>query len=105
MKELIEALQLLLALIPKDSYHQEFPTHCEHDVLYVYGVDWKKAKFDDVKKIIKLGFIPGWDENLSFIDDLFGDEFDWDKLTEEQWKRILEEEIDDCCFSYKYGSC
>ena len=104
MKDLIEALQLLQTLMKNPN--EEFPTQCCHDVLYVWGVDWNKAKFSDVQRLVKLGFYPGWDENSSFLDDLFGtDCFDWDEVTEEQWKVILEYELDDCCYSYRYGSC
>lgn len=105
MKDLIEALQILLTLIPEDSFHQNYPTHCEHDILYVYGIDWNKAKFNDVHKIIKFGFYPGNDNNQDYIYELLGDDFDWDKLTEEQWSQIDKEYLDDCCYSYTYGSC
>lgn len=103
MKDLIEALQILSTLIL--SQFQDYPTYCEHEVLYVYGIDWNKAKFSDVKRLIKLGFYPGFDEDLSFLYELFGNNFDWDELTEEQWNNIEKEFLHTCSYSYKYGSC
>jgi len=57
MKDLIEALTILL------KYgNPQFPTHCEHDELYV-DIDSKKVTEDDKKRLDELGFFPS--ENLS----------------------------------------
>jgi len=50
MKDLIEALQILLKYDDPD-----FPTGCEHDILRVY-VDPVKVSHADVKKLKELGF-------------------------------------------------
>lgn len=50
MNELIEALQIMA------KYDQpKFPTHCEHDVLYV-AVDPALVSKEDIKKLDDLGF-------------------------------------------------
>jgi hypothetical protein len=50
MKQLIEALQILLKY--KDD---EFPTGCEHDEFYVY-VDPDLVSVEDTKRLEELGF-------------------------------------------------
>jgi hypothetical protein len=59
MEELIEALKILL----KYSDRGEWPTHCEHDVLYVYdGIDVNHINKDELKRLDELGF--SWDKEL-----------------------------------------
>ena len=72
MDQLIEALQIFL------KYgNPSHPTHCEHDILYVYpGVTAAEMWDDDVEQLEQLGFTP---------DDEFGNEGAWS--------------------SFKYGSC
>lgn len=56
MEKLIEALQIFLKYD-----NQQFPTHCEHDVLWIcgnYDVDTMDSK--DVEKLSELGFF--WSE-------------------------------------------
>lgn len=56
MKDLIEALTILAKYAdPQDRY----PTHCEHDVLYVKGPSRQKIREDDAKRIHALSF--SWD--------------------------------------------
>lgn len=51
MKALIEALQIFL------KYgNPTFPTHCEHDVLAIVGIDPAEVSIEDTKKLDDLGF-------------------------------------------------
>ena len=43
------------------------PCQCSHDVLYIWGVDFTRMKSEDVKKIVELGFYPGF-EDCDFIE-------------------------------------
>jgi hypothetical protein len=53
MEKLIEALQIFL------KYgNPEYPTHCEHDVLYVYYVKPQDVSEEDIAKLDELGFHP-----------------------------------------------
>ena len=57
MKNLIKALQIFL------KYGDEsYPTHCEHDTLYVHGYNKDDMSEADVKELDELGFI--WDEDM-----------------------------------------
>lgn len=102
MKELIEALQIMLRYF-KDA-DEKFPTHCEHDILYVWGVDFDKIPLEDVLRLYELGFIPGGDYDCEAIDEVIGEENDFKDMTAEQWNEI-KGNIDECFRSYKYGSC
>ncbi len=51
MKDLIEALQILLKYGNPD-----WPTHCEHDILYIIGIDPNIVSDIDKKKLEELGF-------------------------------------------------
>lgn len=51
MKDLIEALQILLKYGDPEN-----PTHCEHDVLAICGIDPKSVSKADKKRLDKLGF-------------------------------------------------
>lgn len=70
MKDLIEALQILLKYSdPSDK----FPTHCEHDILYIgAGIDdLSKISKEDIDRLDELGII--WsDEHEGFISFRFG---------------------------------
>lgn len=94
MEELIRALNIFSKYM-KNDYHREFPTHCEHDVLYVCGVDLERMDVDTVQKLIDLGFNPGSTEDTDYY---------WDNFTQEEWE-IRRENLTDCFHSYKYGSC
>lgn len=51
MKTLIEALQIFL------KYgNPAYPTHCEHDVLTIMGIDPEAVSAEDTKKLDELGF-------------------------------------------------
>jgi len=68
MKDLIEALQILLKYANDDRN----PTHCEHDQLYVgCGIELKKVTKEDINRLDELGFF--WsDEDEGFISFRFG---------------------------------
>lgn len=65
MSKLIEALQIFL------KYEDPaFPTHCEHDVLYVQ-IDPQKVSTEDLLKLYSLGFFPN-DDNTGFSSHKYG---------------------------------
>lgn len=66
MKNLIEALQIFL------KYgNPNFPTHCEHDELWVYGYDVMEINGEDVERLEKLGFV--WNEDYEgFVSSRYG---------------------------------
>ena len=102
MKELIEALQFILPFMKNpDAYA---PCQCAHDVLYIWGVDLPKMTAEDVKKLNDMGFNPGFDEEV-YIEECFGDEdYCWDDITDEIWDK-MKENLSDCLYSFRYGSC
>lgn len=54
MKDLIEALHILLKYgNPRN------PTHCEHDILTIVGIEPKNVSEEDKEKLEKLGFFVG----------------------------------------------
>jgi hypothetical protein len=58
MKDLIEALTIFLKY-----KNEQWPTHCEHDVLYVVGIGFDEVSEEDRKRLDELGFIgdeDGW---------------------------------------------
>ena len=68
MKDLIEALQILLKYANDDRN----PTHCEHDQLYIgCGIELEKVTKEDIDKLDELGFF--WsEESEGFISFRFG---------------------------------
>lgn len=51
MEDLIKALQIFL------KYgNPKYPTHCEHDVLYIHGIDPEIISEEDKKTLDELGF-------------------------------------------------
>lgn len=54
MKDLIEALNIFL----KYGDHRN-PTHCEHDILTIAGIDPDEVSEDDKKRLEQLGFFVG----------------------------------------------
>lgn len=51
MDELIEALQIF-----RKYGNPNYPTHCEHDTLYICGIDPEDVSVEDIKKLDELGF-------------------------------------------------
>jgi len=52
MKKLIEALQIFLKYGNPDC-----PTHCEHDVMYICGINPADVSDEDKSKLEELGFL------------------------------------------------
>lgn len=51
MEDLVKALQIFL------KYgNPEYPTHCEHDILYVCGIEPSDVSDEDKASLDKLGF-------------------------------------------------
>lgn len=94
MEKLIKALTILSKYMESD-YARNFPTSCEHDVLYVCSVDLKKMDAGVVKELIDLGFNPGFD---------YDTHYNWDNFTQEDWENRWPN-LTTCFHSYKYGSC
>jgi hypothetical protein len=65
MEKLIEALQILLKYD-----NPKYPTHCEHDVLYI-NVDNYNVSNDDKARLEALGVIEN-DENGKFMSFRYG---------------------------------
>ena len=54
VKDLIEALNIFL------KYHNpSYPTHCEHDVMFICGIDPDLVSDEDKEQLEKLGFFVG----------------------------------------------
>lgn len=101
MKDLIEALQIMMRyMVDADN---QWPTQCEHDVLYVWGFDMKRIPFEDVMRLMDLSFLPGF-EDYSVFEEVMGDDYNCDKMTEEQWNQIRGN-IHGCFYSFRFGSC
>ena len=59
MKELIEALTIFAKYMSEDN---KYPTACEHDILYICGLE-REISEEDAKRLEELGFFPnddGW---------------------------------------------
>jgi hypothetical protein len=65
MDDLIEALQIM-----RKYANPKFPTHCEHDIMYV-AVDPNLVSKEDLVKLVELGFDPAFDDNM-FYSSLYG---------------------------------
>lgn len=103
MKKLIEALQFISQFMSDPDC--EYPTACEHDDFYVWGVDLTKMSYQDVRYLIDTcEFMPGMDDEFGTVLECVGEDGGWDDLTEEAWFR-LRDELSNCVHSYKYGSC
>jgi uncharacterized protein (DUF1919 family) len=58
MKDLIEALTILAKYM---DLEEKWPTHCEHDVLYVCNINEEDVSEEDMKRLDELGFFPSDD--------------------------------------------
>jgi len=66
MEDLIKAFQIFF------KYSQEkFPTHCEHDVMYVQ-VDPNDVSEEDIKELDELGFNADYEDLNNFYSYRFG---------------------------------
>lgn len=97
MKDLIAALLILQDCL-KDQ-DNKWPTACEHDVLYVCGVNLNLITADMLHQLDKLGFLPGSDEDVDIMDQL-----DFSTIDQETWDSI-KDDLTDCFRSYRFGSC
>ncbi len=59
MKDFIEALTILMKYVKEDDYAYKYPTHCEHDILYIPGVDYDSVSEEDRKRLSELSFEKG----------------------------------------------
>lgn len=66
MEDLIKALQIFAKYTDSD-----YPTHCEHDTLYVL-VDPEDVSEEDMEKLEELHFIPDCEYPYMFISYMFG---------------------------------
>jgi hypothetical protein len=67
MKDLIEALTIFAQYCTAEHN----PTHCEHDVLFIMGVDAEDPTDEEITRLDALGFF--WsDENDAFISYRYG---------------------------------
>jgi hypothetical protein len=66
MKDLIEALIIL-------SFYGDFynPTHCEHDTLFIVGINPTDVSLEDKEKLDQLGFFISEDDEC-FMSYRFG---------------------------------
>jgi hypothetical protein len=64
---LIEALQIF-----RKYDNPSYPTHCEHDVLMICGIDPEKVSEEDKKKLDELGFFVGEEFPDTFISFRYG---------------------------------
>jgi len=69
MDDLIEALQIF-----RRYTNAKWPTHCEHDVLYICGIEPDEVADDDKAKLEELGFNIGepYGGDHGFYSDRFG---------------------------------
>ena len=67
LSELIESLQIL-----KKYGDPDYPTHCEHDVLYICGVDPSDVSDEDKKRLDDLGFFVGDEGGECFMSFKYG---------------------------------
>jgi len=65
MDDLIEALHIF-----RKYGNPEFPTHCEHDVMYL-NIDYHLVSNNDKKKLDELGFFKD-EDNDKFMSYQFG---------------------------------
>lgn len=67
VKDLIEALQIFL------KYgNPERPTHCEHDLLTIVGIEPKDVSEEDKKRLDELGFFVGHEYGEAFYSYKYG---------------------------------
>lgn len=100
MEEFIKAITFLSKFIDKN---RKYPISCEHDVLYVWGVNFDNMTAEDVRKLDELGFGVGHDDDYG-SETL--QETAWTTITDEQWQKIKDLGIlTDCVHSFRFGSC
>ena len=68
MKDLIEALSIFIKYFGDIGY----PFHCEHDTLYVCGVNPEEVSKVDLERLEELGFFVGNEYDDWFISYKYG---------------------------------
>lgn len=58
MKDLIEALTILLKYVKEDAYAANYPTNCSHDVMW-FNVDPSLVSDEDKERLEELGLTVG----------------------------------------------
>jgi len=100
MEEFIKAITFLSKFIDRN---RKYPISCEHDVLYVYGVNFDNMTAEDVRKLDELGFGVGHDDD--YCSEALK-ETAWTTVTDEQWQKIKGLGIlTGCVHSFRWGSC
>lgn len=66
MSDLIEALQILLKYGNPNR-----PTHCEHDILMICGINPQDVSNEDKEKLEKLGFFVSESLDYGFDEKMF----------------------------------
>ena len=66
MEDLIKALQIFLKYA-----NEKWPTHCEHDIMYIMGVVSSSVSQEDKDELKRLGFNVD-EETESFYSHRFG---------------------------------
>ena len=56
MDDLIKSLQIF-----RKYGNPNYPTHCNHDVMYIHGIDTDDVSTEDIIKLNELGFLIGDD--------------------------------------------
>mgnify|MGYP003971689971 FL=1 len=64
---LIKALQIF-----RKYGNPQWPTHCEHDTLYIADIDPDEVSADDIEELEELGFLVDEDGEGGFISYRFG---------------------------------
>lgn len=71
MNDLIAALKIFLKYVEPGSYHEQYPTNCSHDTLWV-NVDPADVSEKDKRKLKALSFIPSEEYEGGFVSFRFG---------------------------------
>ena len=106
MEDLIKALNIIWPYL--EDYNNKWPTSCEHDILYVCGVDMNKISLEEIHELDRLGFLPGSDEDADIC--IYNDKgeyegsIDFENIKQNDWDKI-KGNLTNCFRSYRFGSC
>lgn len=67
MEDLIKALQIFLKYGNPD-----YPTHCEHDVMYICGIEPDQVSDEDKAELDRLGFFVADEPDDGFMSFKYG---------------------------------
>ena len=104
MNDLLRALHLIWGYL--EDPNTRWPTSCEHDILYVCGVDLNRIPAEDIQKLAVFGFFPGnGNEDILYDpNSRYSDEINFESISQEIWDEI-KGELTTCFHSYRFGSC